>query len=115
MDDKIDDVCVLMKDRRLDILCVNEINRKGVYAPDMSKPLEEQEEFRADITDVQNTDVSQGAFCTTSESPGGSLSLHRPIPLLLPPFHIHHPTSPFINHLLHIVDFSGIISVHGLL
>ncbi|GBP44391.1 hypothetical protein EVAR_81305_1 [Eumeta japonica] len=29
MDDKIYDVCELMKDRRLDILCVNETKRKG--------------------------------------------------------------------------------------
>ncbi|GBP82341.1 hypothetical protein EVAR_90976_1 [Eumeta japonica] len=29
MDDKIDDVCQLMKDMRLDILCVNEIKRNG--------------------------------------------------------------------------------------
>ncbi|GBP22502.1 hypothetical protein EVAR_78680_1 [Eumeta japonica] len=29
MDDKIDDICELMKDRRLDILCVNETKRKG--------------------------------------------------------------------------------------
>ncbi|GBP05970.1 hypothetical protein EVAR_3237_1 [Eumeta japonica] len=29
MNDKIDDVCELMKNRRLDILCVNKTNRKG--------------------------------------------------------------------------------------
>ncbi|GBP45181.1 hypothetical protein EVAR_25886_1 [Eumeta japonica] len=28
-DDKIDDVCELMKDRRLDIICMNETKRKG--------------------------------------------------------------------------------------
>ncbi|GBP34283.1 hypothetical protein EVAR_13422_1 [Eumeta japonica] len=52
MDDKIEDVFELMKDRRLDILCVNETKRKGVYTPDMTKPLAEWEEFRADIRDI---------------------------------------------------------------
>ncbi|GBP13880.1 hypothetical protein EVAR_10453_1 [Eumeta japonica] len=31
MDNKIDDVYELMKDKRLDILCVNETKRKGDY------------------------------------------------------------------------------------
>ncbi|GBP28734.1 hypothetical protein EVAR_19776_1 [Eumeta japonica] len=52
MDNKIDDVCESMKDRRLDILCVNETKRKGVYTPDMSKPLEELEGLRADVRDI---------------------------------------------------------------
>ncbi|GBP44592.1 hypothetical protein EVAR_75049_1 [Eumeta japonica] len=52
MDDKIDNVYQLMKDRRLDILCVNETKWKGVYAPDMSKPFEEREEFWADVRDI---------------------------------------------------------------
>ncbi|GBP25044.1 hypothetical protein EVAR_19524_1 [Eumeta japonica] len=117
VDDKIDDVCELMKNRRLDSLCVNETKRKGsggaikygsfyaygpgvdqspresrgvgfmvsqrlsecvnryecvsprflwlqfkmgvtqifilvVYAPDISKSLEEREEFWADVKDI---------------------------------------------------------------
>ncbi|GBP15384.1 hypothetical protein EVAR_80558_1 [Eumeta japonica] len=45
--DKIDDVCELMKDRRLDILCINETKRK-----DMSTLLENPEEFWADVRDI---------------------------------------------------------------
>ncbi|GBP87514.1 hypothetical protein EVAR_86551_1 [Eumeta japonica] len=52
MDDKIDDVCELMIDRRLDILCVDKTKLKGVYGPDISKPLEETEEFWADVRDI---------------------------------------------------------------
>ncbi|GBP40274.1 hypothetical protein EVAR_83964_1 [Eumeta japonica] len=78
IDDKIDDVCELMEYRRLDILRVNETKRKassgaikrgsfdtywsgvdqnkggcrGVYAPDMSKPLEKREEFWANVRDI---------------------------------------------------------------
>ncbi|GBP61773.1 hypothetical protein EVAR_96017_1 [Eumeta japonica] len=52
MDDKIDDIYKLMKDRRLDILCVNETLRKGVYAPDMSKQLEGWEEFWTEVRDI---------------------------------------------------------------
>ncbi|GBP41345.1 hypothetical protein EVAR_25184_1 [Eumeta japonica] len=33
MDDKIDDTCKLMKDRQLDILCVNNTKRKGSVGP----------------------------------------------------------------------------------
>ncbi|GBP91682.1 hypothetical protein EVAR_100262_1 [Eumeta japonica] len=47
MDDKIDDVCELMKDRRLDILCVNETKRK-----DISKPFEKGEELWIDVKDI---------------------------------------------------------------
>ncbi|GBP89866.1 hypothetical protein EVAR_65755_1, partial [Eumeta japonica] len=87
LDDKIDDDCELRKDRRIDIISVNETNRKGKLvmtssnahpsvliglalmrakeasfyqkdylnvhiAPDMSKPLEEQEKFWADVRDI---------------------------------------------------------------
>ncbi|GBP61784.1 hypothetical protein EVAR_96029_1 [Eumeta japonica] len=63
MDDKIDDVSELMKDRPLDILCVIEAKGKGsggtiksgslgIYAPNMSKPIEEREEFWADVRDI---------------------------------------------------------------
>ncbi|GBP96176.1 hypothetical protein EVAR_46829_1 [Eumeta japonica] len=51
MDDKTDHVCKLTKDRRLDILFYW-IKRKGVCAPDISKPIEEREEFWADVKNI---------------------------------------------------------------
>ncbi|GBP43655.1 hypothetical protein EVAR_30489_1 [Eumeta japonica] len=78
MDNDIVDVCKLVKDRQLDILCVNEIKRKGsggiikhgsfetycssvdqsqrrCICPDMFKPLEEMKEFLADaLTSAQS-------------------------------------------------------------
>ncbi|GBP22815.1 hypothetical protein EVAR_17169_1 [Eumeta japonica] len=87
MNNKIEDVCQLMKDRRLDILGVYETKRKGgggaiecgsldtywsgvnqhqrnaavlassyqkgVYVPDISKLLEEWQEFWADVKDIK--------------------------------------------------------------
>ncbi|GBP31007.1 hypothetical protein EVAR_81906_1 [Eumeta japonica] len=51
MDDKIDDICELIKDTLLDILCMNDTRRKSVYAPDLSKP-KEREGFWADVRDI---------------------------------------------------------------
>ncbi|GBP26689.1 hypothetical protein EVAR_23460_1 [Eumeta japonica] len=52
MDDKIDDIYELMKDRRLEIICVNETKRKGVYTPDIFKPVEKREKFWADARNM---------------------------------------------------------------
>ncbi|GBP30071.1 hypothetical protein EVAR_14589_1 [Eumeta japonica] len=52
MDDKIDDIGELMKDIRLDIICVTETKRKGMYTPNMFKSFEERERFLADVRDI---------------------------------------------------------------
>ncbi|GBP48441.1 hypothetical protein EVAR_32843_1 [Eumeta japonica] len=46
-DDKINDVCELMKDGRLDILCVNETNRKDIFVL-----LGKREEFWDHVRDI---------------------------------------------------------------
>ncbi|GBP00228.1 hypothetical protein EVAR_851_1 [Eumeta japonica] len=65
MDAKIEGICKLLKDTRLDIMCVNETKRKGsngaikhgslnsVYALDMSKTLEEWKEFWVDVRNIE--------------------------------------------------------------